>query len=416
MNDHLEERLERMLGRRAAAVSAGETLATVARARGQRLIRRRRVTTGVACLAALAVAIPFGVVESDAPKTERGRSSGHHTEIAPVDTPEPTPTPPPEQRITIDLDLDMLSKGAPPEVPWYADGVLHDGTEQVPVGAVPDRAEVRFSTTAYGYLVRITENTDTEPERSAYLLGPDDQRIELPYATTPIVSADGRRLAWSVPESGAEPPAPTRLVTADAATGVVLARSKVVARSYVVEALGFLGGEVVFSADANGTGFTARWDPETGEVTRVDSVERGSDVDADGRLVAELPIRQGANGPCIGVFDLTADDRELWQDCTIGAGRFAVDGSYVVAAYEGKLFDPSTGERRVRIRHHLVNDMLDLADFQLEPDGDLVFVATTTNPGRQAIVRCSPEGDCELATEIHEMTSYYEPAYSLLGD
>lgn len=415
MNDNVTDRLTESLRRQAGQVASGQSFADAARGRARRIRRRRRVTAGAATLLALAIAIPFGLIAAS-------DSGIRKTEMQPVETPTRTPTQTPtvrpepiEQPTTIDLDIDELSKGESPEIPWYYDGVIHDDDEEISIGKLPvETAEVNFARTPAGYLVRITEDIccggDSEPGRWARLITASGEQTELPSGVTPVVSKDGQTLAWADPTS--QNRTDKRLFTASAETGEVLDESPVVARANTVDVLGFVDGLVVFSSDKEGSGFTATWDPETGGVTDIDGVQGGEDVRSDGLLLAWL---SSTSGECLGAVDLaTGGDGVRWQDCKIPFADFSGDGGYAVAAYEGKLFDPSTGKLLMRLRHEGMGGLVDLTHFQTEPDGDILFRKTMPKQNSEVLVRCDTDGECELASGVYRADVYPDPAYALI--
>jgi len=146
MMPDIQEQLTESFHRQVRQVSAGPDLARNAYGQARRLQFRRRVAAGVACIAALALALPIGVDFADG-----GRSG--RMEILPADTRSPEPRPSASEATTgvkVPLDLDALPSGAAPGVPWYADGVIHDGDRETPIGEVEDGAAVSFVPVADG--------------------------------------------------------------------------------------------------------------------------------------------------------------------------------------------------------------------------------------------------------------------------
>lgn len=392
MSDQLEQRLERMLDRRAAAAGEGDTLVRNARERGQRLIRRRRITAGVACLAVLALGVPVGL-----------NNLGTDEKVV-VPTKTSTPQPKlPERTAEVTIDLGKLPEGPPPDLPYYADGAIHDDGRTVPIDKKGNEF-VDFEPVADGYVVRLSYGSTA---RTMLIDSNGDKIRDLPPserfpggekdAYLPYVSADGRSLVWSELQAGA---AADRVVVADTRTGEVRADASFDYAERVYPA-GFVGDRIVVTTDMATPGETKLWNPANDKVSPLP--EAGSVVSTDGgdRLLA-MPTDQ--NG-CPGV--LTArTGKPLWRSCEVYGDVYgwpvATHDSYLFAVNEVEpdegmplVLDPESGRRVLEIDGVRVD-----TSAGSEPDGDLLFVGIDYELGKSALVRCSLEGSCERASEL----------------
>lgn len=365
MSNHVTNRLAESLREQAGRVAPGPSMEEAARRQAGQIRRRRRITAAASCLAVLAIAAPFGLSRMDSPSK---------TDIAPINTqsPEPAPTPASGR-----VDLADLPLGDAPSVPYYSasDVSIHDGNQATPLGhlqyelthestrleKIADASIIAFAPTPNGYVVeaaccdglgnRITRGwlIDTEGEVLRDL-GP---RI-------PVLSTDGRTLAGV----GYEDERFERgyLYTLDTTTGEELSRSDVIGKGLFPTH--FVDGRVAFASTPTGPKPRV-WDPRRNTISNPD--EPVDEPRSDGPLL--LPI-----GGRHHDFGLLAD---------------------------------STSEP-VRLP---IADLVPVGEPVEEGAERLVFVASAG--GRQVLVRCTMDGECERASELRRPGGPGNTAFSL---
>ncbi|MGH3488487.1 MAG: hypothetical protein ACRDP8_11335 [Actinopolymorphaceae bacterium] len=407
----IEEQLTASFHQQVRQVSAGPDLARRAYTQARRIRFRRRLSAGLACVAALAIALPVGL------DVAGGGTPGGKTEILPIDTRSPEPRPSasakePRAAAKASIDLDTLPAGKAPASPWYADGVIHDGDQETPIGVVKEDDTVSFLPVAGGYLVEtVCCESDGGSARTSRLIGPDGEvRATLPIPVIsgfPVVSPDGRLVVWEEEEcpgaSGEGCSDNNTLVAVDTGTGDEVQRTLV--KQFGVNPVGFHRGLVVFSAESTDNGSTGLWNPETGAVRTINGLGRAVASDGSGRFLVEKPARGKSDdflGSCYTVVDTsdrTRPPRTLWENCDHYLKSFSADRRFVAGpAGNGEsppesLLDLETGRSVLEL-----NASGRIAKPVLEENGDVVVEVTQDE--RQALVRCSLDGECELASEI----------------
>jgi hypothetical protein len=388
-SDQLENLISEALSDQAAQAADGENLMRDARRRGRRIVLRRRIIVGVACAAVLAVAVPVGI-NALGPETRK---------IQPIDTSKPLPRRTlPAKETKVILDIDKLPKGKAPGVPYYADGAIHDGGRTVEVPGTRPDSYVNFVPVAGGYAVQIGEGSEG---RSMLLSSTGEKIRDLPVMSAhvpqilPAVSEDGRLLAW--PEWDAGGSGNGELVVADATTGEVRYRMRVDGAQFPYPA-GFVGAQVVLTDDYGG--YVRLWEPESGRLTPIRGVTYAHNTDGSELLVTPMDsdpdkyevvnARTGARpwGAKAGFHGLMlmkhgpyayAQERK-------GDGERPQDNVMTV-------FDAPTGRRLLELTGYVDQGTA------AEPDGSVLISAVSDDRERGALVRCTIDGKCELATQ-----------------
>lgn len=393
MTNHLENRIGRLLRSKAEQASGSPTLAAGARRKVRRIVVQRCLTASVAGVAALAVAVPVGL------------AALRHDSTPPILGPT-----------KVSIDLDELPNGAPPELPYYSasETSIHDDGKTIPVDA-KQSAAVQFTPVDNGYVVQVgggsgarttlidssggevrTLPTFTEPVPAG----------EVAPATLPAVSADRDRLAW--PEWDDDRSGKGRLVVADAATGDIRFQKRFDETAFAYP-VGFVGRRVVVAFD--GSSGTRVWDPATGELSAVEQAGSPFGTDGSNRVLAATGSEDGEQ-TCsatfdFAVFDIDAGER-LWDSCgeRLWVRSLSKDGRHAFAQYEygndryyAEVLDASTGRAVLEIRGDMAVDPIP------EPDGGLLLKAFDSDSSEVAIIRCSIEGDCELATAMRSFST-----------
>lgn len=422
MKTDIEERVAASLHQQAGGVNATPDLARKAYGRAHRLRLRRRIGGAVACLVALAIAVPIGTNVVDL----RG---GGRTEIAPSDNRAPRPRATPsavaaKPRVKVSLDLSKLPAGRAPEVPWYAGGVIHDGARTTPVGNVEKGSMVSFLPVAGGYVVQVSccERDGFGFPSTTRLIGVDGKvrRVLPPGAAMPVASGDGRTLVWSEPVGGDSPD--SSFLAADAATGDERARTTV--RGNFPTAVGFLRGLVAWTDDEPDGGVTGLWNPETGRVNRVEDLGQARATDGARRLLVTVDKAADNPAPCVGAVASSRRSRELWRACDVMSESFSADRRYVFGrlgngdAPPAAVLDAATGRVVMEIGTPLVfgiyaEDGAGVTRPVVEHNGDLLVEVTQER--RQALVRCSVGGRCERATDLRALGEAGGSLFALPG-
>ncbi|GAB3437363.1 hypothetical protein [Flindersiella endophytica] len=393
MSDRTESLTRSMLvGKASEARVGGPGLTGEVRRRGRRLVVRRRVTAGLACVAALAASIPSGAWLFGTGDRQVGPAGSIYGPAVQPHLPAKL------HKITIG-DVGKLKQGVPPSVPYVLGGQIHDGERKIRIAGP---YESPFFTPVHdGYLV-LSDRVQLVDTTGATIRG-------LPmineHATRalPAVSADGRQIAW--PEWDANG-AQHKLVVGDATTGRIL-QEKVVTDVPFPYPVGFVGDKVVFAAGLPaendkafgkavqqlGAGVTGIWDPESGQVSALDKAGTARGVDDFGHILTGTNPAQN----CPAVYD-AATGKQLWKKCGIEFSELSRAG--LVIGEEGNVvderqtrtvvLDAATGRRLLQIEGSYSHSIV------WESDDDLLLLAGDRKGS--AVVRCSLTGQCERAT------------------
>jgi hypothetical protein len=438
MTDTNHERLSAALRRIAGQTSpAVDPTAEVVRRAG-RLRTRRIAVTAVVSAAALGLVVPAGLAlfpssgqgikvatttATNSASATSDRASNHSVSQATRGS---------DGIVETTIDLDRLPKGPAPKVPWFANGVIHDGGREIRLTGVDSVHSLQK--VADGYVVLSWSDDPHYPEgvRELFLVRPDGKQTRLDRVPirgdvfAPAVSADGKRIAWSHVSGdllGSQPLA-IKLFVADVDTGRVLATKELTGdASKVLEVRAFLGSKLIVDRHTNRASKPVKiWDPNTGSLQDWYDAYQLAGLDASQTLAAVDTSAPGRGKPCFTVLELPRQ-RERWTSCdyALGGVFFSPDGRFVAAPNTpdtpetktvkthtpgdpkaGTLNQPQgvpnlyvlaarTGERVLRINGTAPSSVA------WEPGGSFVFDASDHDSTVQALVRCTPAGDCELA-------------------
>ncbi|WP_020578318.1 hypothetical protein [Actinopolymorpha alba] len=429
MNDHqhdqdLTDDLRAGLARLATYARTHHDPASDALRRARRMRSRRRATAVVAGVAAIAVVLPIGLnlvgprgdhtrvdPATATPTPAPTRTATPSTSAGPTVGASPAPTPGHvvEQyaRKAITISFDGLPRGEQPKVPWYADGKIHNGTTTTPAEVTP--LYTAFEAVAGGYLISRYE--DDQPHLR--LIGLDGtEKLSTPSRSIPVVSRDRQQIAWATEEG-------TINVT-EARTGKVL-HSVDLGQAVPV---GFLDEQVVLTPGGYGAVSESDkaqvWDPRTGQLTLWKDFY-GTDATDGSGLAGVLPKvaqeRKDEDLYCAATIDTDDGNRELWRVCptTLGSiiniSGFSPSGRYaqVTISNEGQtvphetITDARTGRPVLTIQY---TD----ATIAWEDDEHFLLSAYDSDRQKAAIIRCTPTGTCELATEPRSGRPYELPS------
>lgn len=392
-----------------------------------RQARRRQTTIRLAAAGTTAVAVAAGTVFVVADPLGTSPDLGTVGPAAgqsPDDAPDQGASGP----ITVPLATARLTEGAPPAVPWYADGVLHHGDVEVPLEG--DFSGFRSLTeVAGGFVVLFVESgVDNTDGNQLALISHDGQRTVLDEGAVydVAVSADGTMIAWGTHDWSTrvrgDGPGRTLLRVADARTGdVVYEREQTGAEGPVGVAKGFLGdGRVVLDKATNSPGGVFLWDPAAGTVTPWTDYGFTTTVAPGGDLAVLTPPNEAADRTP-GVVD-TVTGETLWAmppDHFAGAQAFSPDGRHlaVIAApglpgaeeFEDAERTGAEADGELDVPRSVVvldarsgEPVLTVEDtgpgtITWESDGSLVFEVWDEATATRSLVRCSLDGRCELA-------------------
>ncbi|HET6561519.1 MAG TPA: hypothetical protein VFG72_06565 [Marmoricola sp.] len=308
MTDH--DRLTDTLRGRAASLGDQHPLSlddVKGRATGIR--RRRRVVSGLAAAAVLAVAVPAGIAVSDRTASTTRPDSGP---VATADgTPDPRPVVPADP---VPLDVDTAARSGEAGIPVLYDGLAHlpeGGTFELP----GDYTDMVRTADGWAGVVGGIDGTGRLD-----LLDESGDVLDTAEATRGLaVSPDGTVLAYVTPDG-----------------------EVVVVTGGEAEVLGalpegqFTPAGVVGCADGGCTVFT---NTESGPASLVtaDGVEPAYDflevtgVTADGRVAGVISVEDDPTkepGSCSAVVDDAGE--QLWETCEFTLGRFSPDGEMVL--------------------------------------------------------------------------------------
>jgi hypothetical protein len=326
----------------------------------------------------------------------------------------PGPNNPGETEVTIALD--ELPTGELPMVPWFADGALHVGASNASFDV-----DARFLNSLLrvgdGYLATVTPNDSPvgAHENPLYLVPDDGAPTMLAGGwVTGVTAGPGNLVAWAAGDWDAEfagEASTTTLTVADATTGDVL-HERLAPLGPDTSVVGFLDENRILVTAANNR-------REGVYVWNVDADTLDGWMPGYNAAIALTPSGDiGAFGQDAGENGTVVVDTDsgqvLWTTDYLSARTFSPDGQYAAflqgwfeaideeAAQQGSaseagtanlvVVEARTGEEVLRI------DAESTQRFAWEPDGSLVFEAWQDS-SQMALVRCSLDGDCELATE-----------------
>jgi hypothetical protein len=408
MNGSFDGELRRSLHTQADRIPQVPDLSRSAIRRAHGIRRRRRIASGVAAAALVAVALPIGLKVGDA--VSRGQD--------PVEPPTPSgPT-------QVQLDLQTLSAGDQPVVP-YLDGrtIVGDGFEI----EIPGKAPIAGIAPVDDGVYVATGDGSTAWPLTRYSTDGDANRMGS-VLNGPVASADGRWVAYLTGETDefGNPNGPATLVLVDDDTG----EQSSITLPGPVDAF-----QVTIHAVADGTVYFTPTDRRTGRSMSLQSWTIGDSapepvpgnfdataISPDGNLVASITKVRDFSA-CSAVTDRSTGT-ELWSTCDYTVKGFTPDGAYVWAVpsnTEGygptavAILDAETGDL---VRHYdpmaRIKHPITFADAVFEDDEHLLIRAE--QDGGTALIRCEVlTGDCRTAEPLVEGTSLTGNPY-LLSD
>jgi hypothetical protein len=317
------------------------------------------------------------------------------------------------------IELDRLPVGPPPDVPWFADGVIHLGETEITFDyPVVQMGEI--NPVAGGAVIQ-TRPGFSGPDgnvHDGYALHLVDregniEQLAEGFIAGPAVSADGGLIAWADeewdPDADSAHPARTTLYVADAESGDLLhVEREGDTGDHFGKVIGFLDNQRVLvqglDRDHNRADGLFLWNLETGTVAEWAGYRSAG------------PLAQSGG---VGVFSRPTDERivldtvtghELWaeSDGYLLGNAFAPDGQYAARrSHHGdrlaiSIVDAGTGRELVRYDMEMIEEQ----PMAWESDGSLLFEAR--NGTDTALVRCNGSGDCELATEPRATETFPE--------
>ncbi|WP_235735709.1 hypothetical protein [Nocardioides alcanivorans] len=334
-NDKLRHELTRRSGVMADAQLDFDAMRDEARS----IRRRRRIGTGIAAAAVLAViAVPTTLVINE---TRNDSSPGPADTI--TRTPDQDPSPPAPDRPTSVPDdkeasvqaLEDMPVGEAPTVEYLHGDTIHlrDGSE-VPA---PETAQRITAISGYhgGWLV--AEEGSDDDHADATFRQYDASGSEV--STTPgnpmfAVSNDGTQLAWWTWNSDEEvgelhSASPSGMGEGDGPVQETGDASWVVPIGYLAS------GELVYGATKEGGGQVTRVTDFAGKVRDIDGLASVSSTDQLGNRIAGQTTR-GQRGDELRaiVVDGTTGE-ELWHKDGWSLGRFSPDGEHVIGYESG---------------------------------------------------------------------------------
>ncbi|SDU67487.1 TolB-like translocation protein [Jiangella alkaliphila] len=345
--------------------------------RGRRSRRTARVAVGGGAAAAVmaAAALVVGVVGTDGPTTGIDPAGGGV------------------------VDLGELGIGPAPEVPWYEGGALHFGDSTTPyeyLGRPENPATIQRI--SGGYVV-----TQSEPDlthATVTLVRDDGEQVVLATGLVepPVVSADGERLAWAVQNEevirDTQQTFTTTVSVADAG-GELLAELPASASPYASPA-GFLAdGRLALNAEVDGERGVHAWEVGDDAITQLPV---GADLLAMSPAVG-LGVYNDGDGAYVAADLATGEDLWLYEDGKNPS--FSPDGRYIAGSdrpnapdspVELVLRDARTGDEVLRVAFEWI------AHRRWESPTSIVL--SVVQGTEAALVRCTVDGDCELATEL----------------
>ena len=308
--DEVEQRLRTSLRRGADTLPYALDMTTGAVARARRIRRGRRVATGAAALAVVAVAVPVGLQATDSQRAGEPPTSPATQE---GDGPR-----------KVDLDLATMSAGARPAVPFAQNGVFFLAGD---AGSVDLQSLSSFDAVAWGDVAAVTESYDDGREQRLYVYDPTsdmqtrDVLVEEGAVST-VASADHRWLAYV---DAGEGEAVGTVTVADADTGASEG-FELVDRS--TELLAVADGTVFWQSGGGGETPTLQaWSAAGGPIDI--GIIDATAVSGDG-TVASAVTERPADGSCHGLFEVP-DGEQQWRTCDWTPESISPGGRWVYA-------------------------------------------------------------------------------------
>jgi hypothetical protein len=368
-------------------------LADAALSRARSMRRRRTAISAAAALVTVAVAVPV------ATQIVRDDGASDHTTSRPTDDNGAIVLP-----TQVQVAIARLQPGDEPNVSYIdgstfvdSTGVEHDA-EPVPGEIVTDAAELDDGALVF--------QRDKATAVTTYTT--DGGSTDLPDATSvtpPAIDQGTKAAVFAVHEADAagQPADGDTIVYANALTGN---STTVDTGMHVRQVMGAYNGRVVFNATdkkddvvgvvvmaADGSAVSTPWD----------NLKTVTAVSPDESLLAAIRSRGYLPGQqhCAVMVEAADASVPLWTNCEWNPVEFSPDGSRVIAlsaSTEGlgpnnlAVMDSRTGEV---VAQYATRGVFGRATF----DGTAGSIVAVVADGRQAsIVRCTIDGQCDLAT------------------
>lgn len=438
----IEGRLVGWLEREADRVGTGESFTPGAYVLARRRRTRKRVGAMVTGAAVVAALLPAGIWLDDTLNRPDRTPDVANTRLTTnaVETPDPhTPKPRFVGPVEKSIDVTKLPRGSAPAVPWYSAGVIHNGDQEIPLPSDLHKVTT-LSKVNGGYLITVDRVRDATHSFELFLIKPGS--APKPFGTIsgdPTVSSDGRQFAWDDRDPNPDPDV-TTLFVADADSGQVLRIKRVSGESNAMRVRGFLGSAILLERSPNENLSPLRlWDPPTGRISDWYDAEALAGVTPDGSLAAVV-IEEDAENECFTMLALP-EKSQLWSSCEFSNRTvFSPDLRYLATANNDQDlppddYVPGVGEDPNQwyddhppVLGFYVKDLrtganvLHLKDVFAYPvtwesDDTILFGHEHYNHATKkltmALVRCTVQGKCELATDFVRQTSRWAGAYVL---
>lgn len=407
MNDMFDDELRHSLSTQADRVPHVPNLGRSAIRRAHSIRRRRRIASGVAVAALVAVALPLGLKIGDV--------------VSHGQDPVERPTGP----ARVELDLQTLSAGDEPAIP-YLDGRTIVG-ERFEIDVPGQAPIVGIAPVDDGVYVASGAGSDGWPV-TRYSRDGDVEALGS-VLNGPVASTDGRWVAYITGDTDefGNADGPATLVLVDDDTGE---------QSSVMLPAAADAYEVTIHAVSDGTVYFTPSDRHTGRSMSLQSWSTGDSepepmpgnfdataISPDGSIVAGL-IKITDAGSCSAVVERTTG-AELWRTCDYLVKGFTPDGAYVWAIPSNSegygpvavaIIDAATGEL---VRHYdpaaPVKHPTTFADAVFEDDEHLLILAE--QDGGTALIRCEVlTGECRTAEPLVKGTGMTGSSPYLLAD
>lgn len=390
----------------------------------------RRILTGAALAAAVAVAAPLAwstrapapatvptspQVLTTAPQTPPPSLSG--TAPSTVVTSDPAPSSPlpaatrdsdTRPRFTVTPAFGPVT--ADPQVAYAVGGVFHDGTQSLPL-PTKGRLDVLARLRGGGVVVReaMDPSATQASARPLLFLDSSGQLVKSVRGEVAPVDAaqdvmvranrEGTRVAV------VEPDRTFRLYDQN---GTELAR--LAAQPGPVQLVGFDGGTVLFGSGDEKI-VTRAWDPSSGSVRRLPLGNgRIVDISPDRRLALFLPAQEyRPEHTCYGVLDLANDSMRFWSCGQFAPSHFSAEGNLLIGpeVADGmgssalKVVNVDTGAVMLSI----VLDQAIAVDWRgADTDQDVVLGMGDESSSKETLVSCSVvDGTCAVVSPQRQL-------------
>jgi hypothetical protein len=364
--------------------------AALSKARGIR--RRRTVLSGAAALVAVAIAVPVGAV------LVNDDGSKDHTASDPTTTNGPIVLPQHKQ-----VSIAALDAGDEPRVPYIDAGEFVDvsGTRHA---AEPENNKIVTDAAKLEDGTLLFQQEEVRPVITYTTNGAPTDLPEAKSVTRPAIDHGTEAAVFAINnrDANGQPSDGDTLVYAKALNG----NSNTVETGMDVrQVMGAYNGQVVFNAvddkhqvvgavmmAAGGSEVTTPWS----------NLRSVTAVSPDESLLAGLRATGYPRGQknC-AVMVQSADSAELWTTCDWNPVEFSPDGSRVLALDSGTeglgpnlmaVMDANTGSI---VAEYSTDGVFGRATFDADADS---IVAVVAEGGQASIVRCTIDGQCDLAT------------------